>query len=455
MSGTPQQSNAVPPPSGGGPSDARTNRHEHLNTQRSLQEASVALETAFSRIRQVRRSLVQLSDSLPPMPDVVSARLNQEGIRPTHDALLLSGGAHDVMYADTFVSSALVPAFRTAPPFNNTMNHANGPRTHHPQRLAVNAPMQPSNHGPSTPFYPPPLPSVVPPRFTRHGVFVHPPPPGSVMDSAATTRGLRVAAREADPSLRDVVHDAGVDFASLTAEYERLLAQQRQFLDGAINLSNRLPSTIEEINRLPVSQNSVAARAQQVREAAGRSQGYLHGPPGVLPATPNLNPRADPRRARPPIPRQIIRSTVDPSTTLTERFATLADAYNQGYAPPDRQGMIQQRFQYDGTNVRPTPADPSSRTAPPRMRLPPLATSQTLSYGLIDDFDGESEMMDDDIVSRLFPLHEYGLTSIRDPLDPDTVRITRTTDTSISPPEDFVPRRGWGTSLCTILSSTY
>ena len=232
-------------------------------------------------------------------------------------------------------------------------------------------------------------------------------------------------------------------------------AQQRQFLDGAINLSTRLPSTIEEINRLPVSQNSVAARAQQVREAAGRSQGYLHGPPGVLPATPNLNPRADPRRARPPIPRQIIRSTVDPSTTLTERFATLADAYNQGYAPPDRQGMIQQRFQYDGTNVRLTPADPSSRTAPPRMRLPPLATSQTLSYGLIDDFDGESEMMDDDIVSRLFPLHEYGLTSIRDPLDPDTVRITRTTDTSISPPEDFVPRRGWGTSLCTILSSTY
>lgn len=63
---------------------------EQADTHRSLQQASQALELASNRIRQVRRSLLQLSESLPSGESLARIGLHDE-LRPTHDALLLTG----------------------------------------------------------------------------------------------------------------------------------------------------------------------------------------------------------------------------------------------------------------------------------------------------------------------------------------------------------------------------
>ncbi len=66
-------------------------QENNLDTQRNLQEASAALETAFDRIRQVRRNLLRFSETLPA-DGATSATTNRDEISPGHEALLLSGG---------------------------------------------------------------------------------------------------------------------------------------------------------------------------------------------------------------------------------------------------------------------------------------------------------------------------------------------------------------------------
>ncbi|KAJ7456493.1 hypothetical protein FB451DRAFT_1276155 [Mycena latifolia] len=59
------------------------------DTQHSLRAASAALQAAYRRIRQVRRSLVELTEPLPPSSDPDAQYLNGS-IGPGHSALLLS-----------------------------------------------------------------------------------------------------------------------------------------------------------------------------------------------------------------------------------------------------------------------------------------------------------------------------------------------------------------------------
>lgn len=63
---------------------------EQADTHRSLQQASQALELASNRIRQVRRSLLQLSESLPSNESITRIG-TYDDLRPAHDALLLTG----------------------------------------------------------------------------------------------------------------------------------------------------------------------------------------------------------------------------------------------------------------------------------------------------------------------------------------------------------------------------
>jgi len=63
---------------------------DHAQTQNSLRQASAALEAAYRRIRQVRRSLLELSDTLPPS-DSQTRISNSNDIGPGHDAIMLAG----------------------------------------------------------------------------------------------------------------------------------------------------------------------------------------------------------------------------------------------------------------------------------------------------------------------------------------------------------------------------
>jgi len=62
----------------------------HEETQNSLRQASSALELAYHRIRQLRHSLLELADSMPPS-DLQSEIPNPTSIGPAHEAILLSG----------------------------------------------------------------------------------------------------------------------------------------------------------------------------------------------------------------------------------------------------------------------------------------------------------------------------------------------------------------------------
>src|SRR5258705_12626369 len=68
---------------------------DHSDTQRSLQEASLALENAFDRIRHVRRNLLRLAETLPEPLTTGSSNSEQDSVDPGHEALVLSGGTTD------------------------------------------------------------------------------------------------------------------------------------------------------------------------------------------------------------------------------------------------------------------------------------------------------------------------------------------------------------------------
>ncbi|KAJ6519323.1 hypothetical protein C8R45DRAFT_951016 [Mycena sanguinolenta] len=79
-----------PPPSESHPADNRPSVTEQQGQGRPdstqhLRAASAALQAAYRRIRQVRRSLVELTEPLPPSPDSLL-----DGIGPSHSALVLT-----------------------------------------------------------------------------------------------------------------------------------------------------------------------------------------------------------------------------------------------------------------------------------------------------------------------------------------------------------------------------
>lgn len=59
-------------------------------TQRHLQQTSAALDAAYNRIRQVRRSLLELSESLPATISQLRLQVPGDQFAPGHDAILLS-----------------------------------------------------------------------------------------------------------------------------------------------------------------------------------------------------------------------------------------------------------------------------------------------------------------------------------------------------------------------------
>lgn len=67
---------------------------DHYQTQTNLQHASTALQAAYRRIRQVRRSLLELSDAIPTR-DWENRVEGDSELRPRHDAIMLTGSMFD------------------------------------------------------------------------------------------------------------------------------------------------------------------------------------------------------------------------------------------------------------------------------------------------------------------------------------------------------------------------
>ena len=188
------------------PSDdaTTTNTADGGPTQRSLQQASLALVLALSRIVEVRRSLLQLAQSMPggtpsdAPQDSDEPDLNLRagvGVGPAHDAILLAGDA----------------------PLGGEQYGAGRPRRrHHP-----NARVRDSIGDAIEPSYSPSPASDAVARLTQRYDDMY----AALMsaDPAATTRGLRVAAREAQvgaPPTRETFAP-GADFV-LTPEYDEI-----------------------------------------------------------------------------------------------------------------------------------------------------------------------------------------------------------------------------------------
>jgi len=383
-----------------------SNGQEHSDTQRSLQEASIALELAYNRIRQVRRSLIELSESLPN-PDTVSGRSrragsNYSGLGPTHDALLLSEGNREERFVELYNMPLIMPSNRDITPINqpeplveNDLENPND-STPYPSRTPVDS---------SILFQPFVASNVLPPRLSRRDLVndaQYLQRRGLHHDSSATTRGLRVAAREANSQMTDL--------STLSAEYESILALQRDF--------DNVPS---------LGENSARIQSNFDPRDGRRSIPAPSVPPSALPL---MSWRAqDPRRWR-MLPE--VRPPMRPfSSEASNRLQALSNSTpNQDVLAAQSPANVQ---------LPQTSIDPSAAEPPRRYRY------------AMDPDDVESSVNTDEDFTSWFPptqdqyLRDFPTFLPRIPRPQNNViRVIRTTDTAVSPPESSQPRRGWG-----------
>lgn len=402
-----------------------SNEREHSDTQRSLQEASVALEAAYNRIRQVRRSLIELSESLPN-PDTVSGRsgragTNYSGLGPVHDALLLSEGSRDERTVELYSMPPIMPPNRSVTPINQpTPLVASDLGSENPNDSTSYTSRFPLDS--STSFQPFVASNVLPPRLSRRDLVndaqylqrrgLHP-------DSSATTRGLRVAAREANPQMSAL--------STLSAEYERILALQRDF--------DLLPSFGENSTRWE--------RPSRTQRNFDPRDGRRSIPtPSLPPSTPPLMSwRAqDPRRWR---MRPDVRPPMRPfSAEASDRLQALSNSMmNQDMLAQPPANAQPPQISVD-PRVDPISGFSGSGAQPPRR------------YAMDPDDLEDSvniDWSDEDFISWFSPQDQYfrDFPTFRIPRPQNNpIRVSRTSDTAVSPPESLPPRRGWGMSSC-------
>ncbi|KAF8912924.1 hypothetical protein CPB84DRAFT_1759882 [Gymnopilus junonius] len=397
MSGNSPRSSSSPLSRANTSPDSPLNEQENVVTQRGLQEASVALDVAYNRIRQVRRNLLQLSETQPTLEGGTSHSVgDRDEIRPAHEALLLSGG--ELEEYNQGVQRAWTPPVRSMPP--SPSQHSGGTDDYLPPASSLSDTTGLSG---SPAFFQIPGnqesdPSTRPPRFrsrrerspTDMQFFYR---RASSPDSASTTRGLRVAAREAQGQ------DSSVDFHAYAAEFDRLLTRQRE--------------------RMAELQRTTEARDTQ-----------RTGPVSAIPPHPLISTTPwrspDPRRwrsFRPPNARQS-------STEIMNQFEPLSS-------------MLDRASSSDG-----------SRPPWSTERRPPYLAHSNRETLFSEDMSNNINIdwSDDDFISWLFPEQDSHSLPPRDlasqlPTDPsanaETIRVTRTTNTTLSPAEHPPPRRGW------------
>lgn len=418
-----------------------------LDTQRSLQAASAALESALDGIQQARNSLLQISESRPSgdVPtaspttngaDNVNRNPNSDGIGPGHDALLLTGGTATAR-GGHWTPQGFV---RTSPEVSST-SQVPSPFIPLPPLYAV---MEPSLL-----FQTPPLPSVVPPRFSRQ-VGVTTPTLLPNPNSSATSHGLRVAARlgEANsptpqtyahqavqidntPPVGDGLNRVSSGMNATTTTQTPPSAPPVPWL-GSRTTGNRDPHPSRS-NPVPSFSHPLPSFPSYAFPQRGMENSYPHipnNPQNLVLPTPDLFHRQGGHMLPVPIPIQMAR----PMSSQLSRTRMLPTR-----AVPGAPGM----------NFFPAMPGPGPGSAPgsgPESN--PAAEQPT---------EGEFDWTGDNFISWLFPAQEYApsLVSRQDPQNPGTLRITRSTDTPLPPPPSHSERpprrRGWGMFLLLLL----
>ncbi len=377
------------------PSDdaTTTNTADGGPTQRSLQQASLALEVALSRIVEVRRSLLQLAQSMPGGTPSDAPQESDEpdlnlrasaGVGPAHDAILLAGDA---------------------PSGGEQWGGSRPRRRHHP-----NARLRDSISDAIEPPYSPSPASDAVARLTQRYDDMY----ATLMsaDPAATTRGLRVAAREAQvgaPPTRETFAP-GSDFV-LTPEYDEIR--------GVMSLGIRPPPPPPPPAPLPRAPLPPAWRTNETARWRRRA----------LPMS------------LPPLPATSTGSGAGAGAEAPPRLPSFADFI--GAPPPPVPGL------------GPFPEESAAARFAERYRQYQEARNA-------GDDDAALDWADDDFFAWLFPAPRMplplSLSTTEDASNApgagaggSAVRVTRTTETQVSPadrPTGPGParRRGWGTS---------
>ena len=406
---------------------------EYIETQRSLREASTALETAYNRIRRVQ-SLLQLSESLPNADTQRRLDHDLDSLGPGHEALLLSENHSD---NGRDLEDSLGSGFSSLSIENpNTMSNLESRRRNgaiRSSRVAspanVNQPALSSGAYPSQnqnmSFRSPD--GLNESRFSQRY--------NANEDSASTTRGLRVAAREANA--RTTVVDQ--------------MDRNVELLHGATH--GRPPRYLEGSGSpyVPNDPPSRLSRNPEFRRTAPL--------PPILTASSTISPpsvswrASESRRWR--NLRQDARQTARPTSyDRFDTFSSFSNAVNSDFmSQPSSTTPHSSLFLTDQRNRRfPTVSEHFRLYQEALIDDHPL-TQRNRRFG---DIPGNLNADWDSDFGPWFlptPRHDFA-QQYRDPVPlpsryngqhrDDTTRVTRTTDATNSPPEDSLPRRGWG-----------
>lgn len=384
------------------------NGQEHGDTQRSLQQASMALEVAYNRIRQVRRSLRELSDSLPSTDSLLRFSTNFNEFEPGHDALLLAGGSFEAdNESSTGFDASTNLILSQIPPTVNLSDVEPSMSTGDAEGANEANTIDPTDPIFLQSFF---TPNVLPSRFSRQELandMQYLQRRGLVYDPGTTLRGLRVAARETQ----------GRELRQLNAEsadHDHLL------WETAINA---------------VHSNTGGSYRAERHHHLGRG---FESPDGRRVAnSPPL--AAAPPSWRTPDRRWRIRPELRVShrplnDVAPDRFHTILNTPHSNIP----RNVPRLPLSTDSRLMTSPSAIEQHRRHQEEMQLDAMAS------------DAHIDWSDEQFISRLFLGQEDDSAGPREPQpidsqsNPETIRITRTTDTAVSPPEHSPPRRGWG-----------
>jgi len=415
----------------------------HSDTQRSLHEASAALDTVFDSIHQVRNSLLQLSESwtsgdVPTASPATNGannvnqtqnqNQNRDGIGPGHDALLLAGDTGTANNEAHWQMRMLDNQGFVRP---GSLEASMTPQTM-PRPLTSFLPPLYAIVEPPVLVQPPPLPSVVPPRFSRQiNIGTPTSVPNPIPISSATAHGLRVAAREANNSNAHTYAHRGV---------------QQDFLPPAVGVSYGMTTT----TAVPAPSQPALVPFPGSRPIGTREPHPLR--PNPMPSfTPTLPP-LPPFASYPSHP-------MYPPNNPQNFFIPTSDLYHRHGGHLVQIPIQMSRpvsSQLSRTRVIPTTRAVSGGSM--GMENFPAMPGGTGPGGPEPDgpaagqsHEGELDWTSDNFISWLFPAGDYtpSLVPRQDPQNPGTLRITRSTDSPLPPPppphsERPPRRRGWG-----------
>ena len=414
---------------------------EHIETQRSLHEASTALETAYNRIRRVQ-SLLQLSESLPDADAQRRFDHDLDVLGPGHETLLLSASQSE--NGRDFEDSLGADFSSLSIERSNTLANLESRRR--------NVATRPSRATSPANYNQPVFSSSIYPSTTQNTSFRSFPPDafnesrssqryGTNEDSASTTRGLRVAAREANAraSVTDQM-DRNMDIPLHGATHRR----PPRHLEGSG------PSYVG--NESPPPSGVRLSRNPEFRRTAPLSP-ILTASSAMSP--PSASWRASESRRWRNL-RQDARQTARPMSYDRIAYPSFSNAVNNDFmSQPSSTTPHSSLFAADQRNRRfPTVSEHFRLYQEALIEDHPLG-QRNRRYG---DIPGNLNAdWDTDFVSWFFPTSQHDFPQQyrdRDPLPlpsrydgqqrNDVIQVTRTTNTAISPPEDSLPRRGWG-----------